>query len=248
MNPVFISENPDLPLPSKSTNRGQKMLKYIRNTIVKGPEKALGATGPSPSKVDPLIPTLSPPSASNEKSLHQTYVEEGPEAFAEAVRAKKGFLIMDTTWRDAHQSLLATGLRTRDMLAIAPTTSIVMRNAFSLEMWGGATFVVSMRFLREDPWDRLATLREAVPDIPFQMLIRGANAVGYTIYPDNVVFKFFEKAQATGMDVFRVFYSLNYLENMKLGIDAVGAAGGIIEAVMCYTGDVSDPKRGPYNT
>ncbi|KAI9907792.1 hypothetical protein PsorP6_003754 [Peronosclerospora sorghi] len=204
----FISENPDLLLPSKSTNRGQKMLKYIGNTIVNSPEKALGATGPDPSKVDPLIPTLSPPSASNEKSLHQTYVEEGPKTFAKAkaVRAKKGFLLMDTTWRGTHQSLLATRLRTRDMLAIAPTTSIVMRNAFSLEMWGGSTLVVSMRFLREDPWDRLATLHEAVPDIPFQMLLRVANAMGYTSYPDNVVFKFCEKAQATDMDVFRVFF------------------------------------------
>ncbi|KAG4059916.1 hypothetical protein JG687_00001522 [Phytophthora cactorum] len=243
----FIAENPDLLEPSKSTNRGQKMLKYIGNTIVNGPEKALGATGPPPSKVDPIIPTLAAPPASKEKSLRQIYVEQGPEAFAKAVRAKKGLLLTDTTWRDAHQSLLATRMRTRDMLAIAPATSIAMRDAFSLEMWGGATFDVSMRFLREDPWDRLAILREAVPDIPFQMLLRGANAVGYTSYPDNVVYKFCEKAQATGMDVFRVFDSLNYLENMKLGIDAVGAAGGIIEAAMCYTGDVSDPTRGPYN-
>ncbi|POM80328.1 Pyruvate carboxylase, partial [Phytophthora palmivora] len=243
----FIAENPDLLEPSKSTNRGQKMLKYIGNTIVNGPEKALGATGPAPSKVDPIIPTLNTPPASKEKSLRQIYVEQGPEAFAKAVRAKKGLLLTDTTWRDAHQSLLATRMRTRDMLAIAPATSIAMRDAFSLEMWGGATFDVSMRFLREDPWDRLAILREAVPDIPFQMLLRGANAVGYTSYPDNVVYKFCEKAQATGMDVFRVFDSLNYLENMKLGIDAVGAAGGIIEAAMCYTGDVSDPTRGPYN-
>ncbi|KAG2527234.1 hypothetical protein BBO99_00003551 [Phytophthora kernoviae] len=243
----FIAENPDLLEPSKSTNRGQKMLKYIGNTIVNGPEKALGATGPAPSKVDPIIPTLAAPPASKEKSLRQIYVEQGPEAFAKAVRGKKNMLLTDTTWRDAHQSLLATRMRTRDMLAIAPATSIAMRDAFSLEMWGGATFDVSMRFLREDPWDRLAILREAVPDIPFQMLLRGANAVGYTSYPDNVVYKFCEKAQATGMDVFRVFDSLNYLENMKLGIDAVGAAGGIIEASMCYTGDVSDPTRGPYN-
>jgi pyruvate carboxylase len=245
----FIAENPQLLSPSTSTNRGQKMLKYIGNTIVNGPEKALGATGPAPSKVDPLIPTLSPPSAADTKqeSLRQIYVKHGPAAFAKAVRENKGLLLTDTTWRDAHQSLLATRVRTRDLLAIAPATKIAMRNAYSLEMWGGATFDVAMRFLREDPWDRLATLREAVPDIPFQMLLRGANAVGYTSYPDNVVYKFCEKAQQTGMDVFRVFDSLNYVENMRLGIDAVGAAGGIIEAAVCYTGDVSDPTRGPYN-
>ncbi|TMW66726.1 hypothetical protein Poli38472_014038 [Pythium oligandrum] len=244
----FIAENPQMLEPSRSTNRGQKLLKYIGNTIVNGPEKALGATGPAPSKVDPLIPVLSQPAdAGKTKSLRQIYKEEGPEAFARAVRQKNGLLLMDTTWRDAHQSLLATRLRTRDMLAIAPATSIALRNAYSLEMWGGATFDVAMRFLREDPWDRLAELREAVPDIPFQMLLRGANAVGYTSYPDNVVYKFCEKAQETGMDVFRVFDSLNYLENMRLGIDAVGAAGGIIEATMCYTGDVSDPARGLYN-
>lgn len=244
----FIAENPQLLSPSTSTNRGQKLLKYIGNTIVNGPEKALGATGPAPSKVDPLIPVLSrPANADKQESLRQIYVKHGPAAFAKAVRESKGLLLTDTTWRDAHQSLLATRVRTRDMLAIAPATSVAMRNAYSLEMWGGATFDVAMRFLREDPWDRLAILREAVPDIPFQMLLRGANAVGYTSYPDNVVYKFCEKAQQNGMDVFRVFDSLNYLENMRLGIDAVGAAGGIIEAAVCYTGDVSDPVRGPYN-
>ncbi|KAJ0397334.1 hypothetical protein P43SY_009284 [Pythium insidiosum] len=244
----FIAANPQLLEPARSTNRGQKLLKYIGNTIVNGPEKELGATGPPPSKVDPLIPVLSQPTTKTTgKSLRQIYVEQGPEAFARAVRQRDGTMLMDTTWRDAHQSLLATRLRTRDMLAIAPATAIALRNAYSIEMWGGATFDVAMRFLREDPWDRLAELREAVPDIPFQMLLRGANAVGYTSYPDNVVYKFCEKAQQTGMDVFRVFDSLNYLENMRLGIDAVGAAGGIIEASVCYTGDVSDPTRGPYN-
>jgi pyruvate carboxylase len=243
----FIADNPQLLNKSSSTNRGQKLLKYIGNTIVNGPEKALGAVGPNPSPVDPIVPQLSQPPQSNIKSLRQIYVQDGPEAFAKAVRQHKGLLLTDTTWRDAHQSLLATRLRTKDMLAIAPATAIAMRHAYSIEMWGGATFDVAMRFLREDPWDRLSLLREAVPDIPFQMLLRGANAVGYTSYPDNVVYKFCEQAQRTGMDVFRVFDSLNYLENMRLGIDAVGAAGGIIEAAVCYTGDVSDSSRGPYN-
>ncbi|KAF0689093.1 Aste57867_19365 [Aphanomyces stellatus] len=243
----FIADNPHLVAPSTSTNRGQKMLRYIGNTIVNGPEKALGATGPAPSAMDPIIPVLPTPAARQGKSLRQIYTSEGPAAFAKAVRQNKGLLLTDTTWRDAHQSLLATRVRTRDLEAIAPATAIALQNAYSIEMWGGATFDVTMRFLREDPWERLANLRELVPDIPFQMLLRGANAVGYTSYPDNVVYKFCEKAQQTGMDVFRVFDSLNYLENMRLGIDAVGASGGIIEAVVCYTGDVSDPERGPYN-
>ena len=148
--------------------------------------------------------------------------------------------------RDAHQSLLATRMRTYDMLQIAPATTVALSNCYSLENWGGATFDVSLRFLRECPWDRLMQMREAVPDIPFQMLLRGANAVGYTSYPDNVVYDFCKTAKEAGMDVFRIFDSVNYLENMKLGIDAVGEAGGIVEAAVCYTGDVSDPKRGMY--
>ena len=155
-------------------------------------------------------------------------------------------IALDTTWRDAHQSLLATRLRTIDMLNIAPATSTALANCYSLECWGGATFDVAMRFLRECPWDRLAELREAVPNIPFQMLLRGANAVGYTSYPDNVNYEFCKMAKEAGMDVFRVFDSINYIENMKLGIDCVGEAGGIIEGTVCYTGDVSDPNRGKY--
>lgn len=179
--------------------------------------------------------------------MKQIFDTQGPKAFAKAVRDHKGLLITDTTWRDAHQSLLATRLRTLDMLKIAPATRVAFSNAYSLECWGGATFDVAMRFLREDPWERLAVLREAVPNIPFQMLLRGANAVGYTSYPDNVVFEFCKVAKETGMDVFRIFDSVNYLENMRLGIDAVGQAGGIVEAAVCYTGDVSNPDRGMYN-
>lgn len=163
------------------------------------------------------------------RSFKKIFDQEGPEAFAKAVRNHKGLLITDTTWRDAHQSLLATRLRTIDILNIADATNVALSNAYSLECWGGATFDVSLRFLRECPWDRLAEMREAVPDIPFQMLLRGANAVGYTSYPDNVVYEFCKVAKETGMDVFRVFDSVNYIENMKLGIDAVGQAGGIIE-------------------
>ena len=244
----FIAANPNLLAPLREKDRAQKVLHYIANVIVNGTPKELGAIGPPPSPVDPFIPTITPkPGQLLERSLKHIFDEEGPEAFAKAVRGKKELLLTDTTWRDAHQSLLATRMRTIDMLNIAPATRVAMNKAYSLECWGGATFDVSLRFLRECPWDRLATLREAVPDIPFQMLLRGANAVGYTSYPDNVVFEFCRLAKETGMDVFRIFDSVNYIENMKLGIDAVGTAGGIVEAAVCYTGDVSNPSRGQYN-
>jgi pyruvate carboxylase len=244
----FIAANPHLMAPLREKDRAQKLLLYISNIIVNGPPKELGAIGSPPSSVDPFIPTIEPkPDQMKDRSLKRIFDEEGPEAFAKAVRANEGLLITDTTWRDAHQSLLATRLRTYDMKIIAPATRVALANAYSLECWGGATFDVSLRFLRECPWERLATLREAVPDIPFQMLLRGANAVGYTSYPDNVVFEFCKLAKDSGMDVFRVFDSVNYIENMKLGIDAVGTAGGIVEAAVCYTGDVSNPDRGMYN-
>ncbi|CAM9680726.1 unnamed protein product, partial [Ectocarpus sp. 13 AM-2016] len=250
VNTSFIGENPHLLAPMRVSNRGQKMLKYIADVIVNGPDPSLGAVGGEPAIVDPTVPALDPMTdmpKKTEPSLRDIYVKDGPEAFAKAVRSNEGVLITDTTWRDAHQSLLATRVRTIDLLNVAPATSVALRKAYSLECWGGATFDVSMRFLKECPWDRLAKIREAVPDIPFQMLLRGANAVGYTSYPDNVVFRFCEEAQKAGMDVFRVFDSLNYLENMRLGIDAVGAAGGIVEAAVCYTGDILDPSSEQYN-
>ena len=186
----FIAENPDLLEPLKEQDRAQKLLHYIGNVIVNGVPKELGAVGSPPSSVDPYIPVIERKEPADEQqqrpSLKQVFDKSGPEAFAKAVRASNGLLITDTTWRDAHQSLLATRLRTRDMLDIAPATTVALQNAYSLECWGGATFDVAMRFLRECPWDRLGHLREAVPDIPFQMLLRGANAVGYTSYPDNV--------------------------------------------------------------
>ena len=201
----FIASNPDLLAPSTSKDRAQKMLKFIANTIVNGPEPALGATGSPCSVVDPVVPKIGLTTIPTSASLRSIYLKNGAEGFAKAVRGKKNLLLMDTTWRDAHQSLLATRVRTKDLLNIAQPTSVALANAYSLECWGGATFDVSMRFLREDPWDRLSQLREAVPDIPFQMLLRGANAVGYKSYPDNAVFEFCEMAQKTGMDVFRVF-------------------------------------------
>lgn len=243
----FIAANPYLMAPLREQDRAQKMLKYLGEVIVNGTPKELGAVGPPPATVDPYVPTITKSGRPKSKSLKKIFDQDGPEAFARAVRKNEGLLITDTTWRDAHQSLLATRMRTIDMLNIADATKVALANCYSIENWGGATFDVTMRFLRECPWDRLADLREAVPDIPFQMLLRGANAVGYTSYADNVNYEFCKMAKDTGMDVFRVFDSVNYLENMRLGIDCVGEAGGIVEAAVCYTGDVSDPKRGLYD-
>ena len=246
----FIASNPGLVEKDVSRDRGGKILKFIAESTVNGPPPSLGATGPLllASAVAPEPPKFGPRPLSTKKSLRDIYVNDGAQAFAKAVRERPGLLLMDTTWRDAHQSLLATRLRTKDIIPIAkPTAAALGDSLYSMECWGGATFDVSMRFLKECPWDRLALMREKVPDVPFQMLLRGANAVGYTSYPDNAVFEFCRLAQGHGMDVFRVFDSLNYVENMRLGIDAVGTAGGIVESAMSYTGDVADVNRGGYN-
>jgi pyruvate carboxylase len=206
------------------------------------------ATKLKPANITPAVPET-------DIETHNTVLKgwkriidsKGPEEFAKAVRNHKGVLLMDTTYRDAHQSLLATRIRTHDLLRISQYVSINFNNLFSLENWGGATFDVAMRFLHEDPWERLVEMRKLIPNIPFQMLLRGANAVGYTSYPDNVVFKFCELAKQSGMDIFRVFDSLNYLPNILVGMEAAGQAGGVVEGAIAYTGDVSDPKRTKYN-
>src|SRR5262245_34863740 len=163
------------------------------------------------------------------------------------MREQKRLLLTDTTFRDAHQSLLATRLRTHDMAKVAPAVARHLSGLFSLEMWGGATFDVAMRFLHEDPWERLALLRRQIPNILFQMLLRGANAVGYTNYPDNVVRRFVEEATRTGMDVFRIFDSLSWLPGGLPAPERVRAAGDIAEAAVCYTGNIDDPKRDRYS-
>ena len=173
-------------------------------------------------------------------------LREGPAGFAKAVRAHDGLLLCDTTWRDAHQSLLATRMRTHDLLVAAPMTAHALSSAYSLEMWGGATFDTAMRFLSEDPWERLRQLRARVPNVCFQMLFRGANAVGYTNYPDNVVTAFVKESAAAGIDLFRVFDPLNWVPNMQVAMDAVRDSGGICEAAICYTGDILDPARTKY--
>ncbi|KNC80301.1 pyruvate carboxylase, mitochondrial [Sphaeroforma arctica JP610] len=239
----FIENKPEL-LKVKADDRALKLLHYLAEVNCNGPMTPLGNKEAKMTKVPPVIPSTTgrPP-----KGLKQILDKEGPEGFAKAVRADKKLLLMDTTMRDAHQSLLATRVRTRDILKIAPYTAESMSNLYSLENWGGATFDVALRFLRECPWDRLDRMRECVPNIPFQMLLRGANAVGYTSYPDNVVEKFCRMSVEHGMDIFRVFDSVNYLPNLQLGVDAAGAAGGVVEGVMSYTGDVSDPHRYKYN-
>jgi pyruvate carboxylase len=263
---AFIDENPELKETSssywqfanddqadpKKVFQVERMLRYLANLAVNGHPPELGAdsaklatqfTSSVPRPKIPTVETASPKKA----GMRHILLEQGPEGFAKAVREHKGLLVTDTTWRDAHQSLLATRMRTQDLIRCAEATNTAFSNAFSLEMWGGATFDVAMRFLHECPWKRLETLREEVPDVPFQMLLRGANAVGYTNYADNVVYKFCKQAQTSGVDVFRVFDSLNYLENLKLGVDAAGTAGGFVEGTMSYTGDVADPSRGKYN-
>ncbi len=240
----FIGQTPRLFRFGRRRNRGMRLLRFLGEMVVNGPMTPWASNDP-PADIEPELPAL--PAAAPPPGWRTILKEQGPQAFARAVRAHEGLLITDTTWRDAHQSLLATRVRTRELAAIAPATAHAMAPAFSLEMWGGATFDVCLRFLRECPWDRLEKLRELVPDIPFQMLLRGANAVGYTNYPDNVVFAFVKAAAERGVDVFRIFDCLNYVENLKLGIDAVGSAGGVIEAALCYTGDVSDEGRTKYS-
>ena len=262
----FIDENPQLKQTSLSvwdfaseeqsdprkTFATERLIRYLANLAVNGQPPELGA---DPTKIAKASATSTIPSPKVTSELLETakpgwrhlLVTQGPEAYAKAVREHKGLLLMDTTWRDAHQSLLATRMRTQELVRCADYTNVALANAFSLEMWGGATFDVAMRFLRECPWDRLEQLREKVPNIPFQMLLRGANAVGYTNYADNVVHRFCKQAQASGIDIFRVFDSLNYLDNLKLGVDAAGEAGGFVEGTMSYTGDVADPSKGKYN-
>ncbi|KAI8467848.1 MAG: pyruvate carboxylase [Monoraphidium minutum] len=230
-----------------SNVRASKLLLYLADMVVNGPNHP-GAVGAPPAKFTPPAPEV--PADLKGAPLtgwRDVYLREGPEGWARAVRAHKGLLITDTTMRDAHQSLLATRMRTHDLLKAADATAAILAPAGSLEMWGGATYDVSLRFLHECPWRRLEQLRERIPNIPFQMLLRGANAVGYTSYPDNVVREFCRESKAAGIDIFRVFDSLNYIDNLKFGIDAVTAAGGIAEGTICYTGDLSDPTRTKYS-
>ncbi|KAF2994842.1 pyruvate carboxylase [Curvularia kusanoi] len=246
---TFIDDTPALFDLIGSQNRAQKLLAYLGDLAVNG-SQIKGQIGEPKFKGAIPIPTLTDHSGNVidtskpcEKGWRNILVKEGPEAFAKAVRANKGCLIMDTTWRDAHQSLLATRVRTVDLLNIAKETSHAYSNAWALECWGGATFDVAMRFLYEDPWDRLRKMRKLVPNIPFQMLLRGANGVAYSSLPDNAIFHFCEQAKKNGVDIFRVFDALNDVEQLEVGIKAVLKAGGVAEGTVCYSGDMLNPKK-----
>ncbi|KAH8792705.1 putative pyruvate carboxylase [Hyaloscypha finlandica] len=246
---TFIDDTPQLFDLVGSQNRAQKLLAYLGDLAVNG-SSIKGQIGEPKFKGDIIMPELFDEAGKKidtsvpcQKGWRNIIVEEGPEAFAKAVRKNKGCLLMDTTWRDAHQSLLATRVRTVDLLNIAKETSHAYSNLYSLECWGGATFDVAMRFLYEDPWDRLRKMRKAVPNIPFQMLLRGANGVAYSSLPDNAIFHFCEQAKKHGVDIFRVFDALNDINQLEVGIKAVHKAGGVVEGTVCYSGDMLNPNK-----
>ena len=246
---TFIDDTPDLFRLLGSKNRAQKLLQYLGEVAVNGPQ-VVGQIGEPKFKGDVIMPTLRDPQGKTidiskpcEKGWRNVLLKDGPEAFAKAVRGNKGCLLMDTTWRDAHQSLLATRMRTQDMLNIAKHTTYAYSNAFALECWGGATFDVAMRFLYEDPWDRLRKMRKLVPNIPFQCLLRGANGMAYSALPDNAIEHFCEQAVKCGMDIFRVFDALNDPTQIEVGIKAVKKAGGVAEGTICYSGDMLNPEK-----
>lgn len=241
----FIDTTPELFLFPKRKDRGTKMLTYIGNVTINGFPGVEKRKKPVFTK--PRIPSLQNPVAEKARGTKQILDEKGAEGLVEWVKEQKSVLLTDTTFRDAHQSLLATRVRTTDLKAIAEPTAELLPDLFSYEMWGGATFDVAYRFLKEDPWDRLLTLRERIPNVLFQMLLRASNAVGYKNYPDNVIREFVEKSAYAGIDVFRIFDSLNWVKGMEVAIDAVRQSGKIAEAAICYTGDIEDETRAKYN-
>ena len=239
----FLDDTPQLFHFKPRLDRATKLINYLAETIVNGNKEVAGKPKPANLRPAPVPPhdTSTPP-----PGTRQLLEQMGADGFAKWTREQKQLLLTDTTFRDAHQSLLATRMRSYDMLAIANYISRKLHNLYSLEMWGGATFDVALRFLREDPWERLRRLREAIPNICFQMLLRASNAVGYTAYPDNVVEEFILEAATQGIDIFRIFDSLNWLPNMKVSIEAARKSGKVCEAAICYTGNLLDPKRDKY--
>ncbi len=242
---TFVDNTPTLFRFTVRRDRATKLLSYLGDVIVNGspevkrvPDIAAMTPPPVPavSHIQPLP-----------KGLRDHFKEMGARDFSRFLMRHKALLFTDTTMRDAHQSLLATRMRTIDMLPAATAMARMLPNIFSLEMWGGATFDTAMRFLHEDPWQRLAELRAAAPNLLFQMLLRASNAVGYTNYPDNVVKYFVRQAALNGIDVFRVFDSLNWTRNMRVAMDAILESGAILEAAICYTGDILNPRREKYS-
>lgn len=242
----FIEKYPELFNIKTRQDRGTKILRYVADVQVNG--------NPDIKKIDatkifhaPKIPVFDPQKKIPD-GTKQKLTELGPEKFSQWLKKEKTIQLTDCTFRDAHQSLLATRVRTVDLLKVAGSYAQNHPQTFSMEVWGGATFDVAMRFLHECPWKRLQLLREAIPNILLQMLIRGSNAIGYTAYPDNLVEKFIEKSSQNGIDIFRIFDSLNWVKSMKVSINAVrNLTGGIAEACICYTGDITNPERKKYS-
>jgi pyruvate carboxylase len=240
----FVEETPELMRVVRKRDRATRLLRFIGDVIVNGNPEVRGRARP-PQPVFPRLPrvALAPAPAGTK----QRFDELGPEKFADWMLSQKRVLLTDTSMRDAHQSLLATRFRTYDMAAIAPYYASLLPELFSVECWGGATFDVALRFLRDDPWARLEAFRASMPNLLLQMLFRSANAVGYSNYPDNVVRYFVEQSALAGIDVFRIFDCLNWTENMKVAIEAVRRSERLCEAAICYTGNLSNPKETKYD-
>ena len=240
----FIDETPELFTQVKRRDRATKLLNYLADVTVNGHPETRGRALPNPEAAAPRVPYVDAPVPDGTK---QRLDAVGPDKFARWMREQDRVLVTDTTMRDAHQSLLATRMRTQDIARIAGVYARALPQLLSLECWGGATFDVAMRFLTEDPWERLALVREGAPNLLLQMLLRGANGVGYTNYPDNVVRHFVRQAAAGGIDLFRVFDCLNWVDNMRVAMDAVRGEGKLCEATICFTGDILDPDRAKYD-
>ena len=241
----FIDETPELFNFPRRRDRATRILRYIADVTVNGSNEVKGRPKPPAHAIDPALPRQLP--ADRAPGTKQLLDELGPAGFSQWMLNQKRTLITDTTMRDAHQSLLATRMRSYDMVAVADAYSRALPQLFSLECWGGATFDVSMRFLKECPWDRLHDIRQQVPNVLTQMLLRASNAVGYTNYPDNAVQYFVERSAEAGMDVFRIFDSLNWADNMKVAMEAVLRTDRLCEAAICYTGDVLSKEKTKYD-
>jgi pyruvate carboxylase len=242
----FIDSTPALFRFARRRDRATRLLRYMGEIIVNGHADLKGRSAPDLSHVRVQLPA-EVTDAPLPKGSRDRLRELGPQAFARWMREHPKALVTDTTMRDAHQSLFATRMRTADMVAIAPSYASLLGQLFSVECWGGATFDASLRFLKEDPWDRLQKLRAAMPNLLLQMLLRASNAVGYTNYADNVVQYFVRQAAKEGIDLFRVFDSLNWVENMRVAIDAVLETGALCEGAICYTADLFDADRPKYD-
>lgn len=240
----FIDETPALFDFPKRKDRASKLLTWIADVTVNGHPETKGRVRPPASLRSPDAPVFRAKPAFGTRQILE---ERGAAGFAKWMKEEKRILITDTTMRDAHQSLMATRMRTRDIVSAVDSYARGLPQLLSLECWGGATFDVAMRYLREDPWERLALIREKLPNILTQMLLRGSNGVGYTNYPDNVVRLFVKQAAEAGMDLFRIFDCFNWVENMRVSIDSVCESGKLAEGAICYTGDILDPRRAKYS-